>query len=89
MENRDRFIQITHIINPSLFYCRDLSLASEEQAKVKIIEEKLKSLAESVSFEDKYFFEPQEGDVSMVYVDTSIFLIAFFHYRLLHITGTT
>lgn len=57
-------IKITHITNPSRFYCRDLSLAEEEIAQINKIEEKLQQCAKKQTEVLKNYLEHKPNDVS-------------------------
>lgn len=63
MDKSSKLIAITHIINPSRFYCRDLSLATKEQEHITKIEKQLEELSEGRT-RDSFFYEPKQGDVS-------------------------
>lgn len=56
-------IEVTHIVNPSHFYCRDLSSAVEDNPKILNIEEKIKEIStQPNTLRD--FYSPRVNDVS-------------------------
>lgn len=63
MDRSSKLIAITHIINPSRFFCRDLSLAPEEQVHIAKVEKELEDLSKART-RDSFFYEPKQGDVS-------------------------
>jgi hypothetical protein len=64
MNNRIEPIKITHIINPSRFYCRYLSSAEDELVQITKIEAKIKEKAKSVNKRLKICAEDlKPGDV--------------------------
>jgi hypothetical protein len=58
-------VAITHIINPSCFWMRDLALADEELKQVTLIEKEIKREVKELENDPKTrFFEPNEkGEV--------------------------
>lgn len=46
MQSRLKLVQLTHVINPSRFYCRDLSKSEVEKAQIYEIEAELQLVAE-------------------------------------------
>lgn len=63
MENQAKIVAITHVVTPSMFYCHDLSLMTEEAAIVEEVETKLKKLSEKRN-KSENFYLPKEKDVS-------------------------
>lgn len=58
-------VSITHIVNPSLFFCRDLSLADEELKRTEGIEKELAELAKTnARVGINSFYVPKTEDVS-------------------------
>ncbi|CRL00972.1 CLUMA_CG014337, isoform A [Clunio marinus] len=71
MEKIPRKVEITHIINPSRFYCRDLSLINEEAENTKNIEESLMELAESRDKNMSKYFELNKGELVAFFCDVN------------------
>lgn len=61
-----KLVKITHFINPSRFYCRDMSQQNEELAQIKIIEDSLQDFMISNPGKLNDFFDPKPTDVSFV-----------------------
>lgn len=64
MDNQTKLIKITHIVNPSRFYCYDVNAQGNELMKIKVIEKRLSDLAEKQDKCFNTFYSPQPGDVS-------------------------
>lgn len=60
-------IKITHITNPSRFYCRDLTKETEELEQIKKVEKKLKEHAKSRIGKLDELLDAQAEDVSRIY----------------------
>jgi hypothetical protein len=58
-----RQVKITHVINPSRFYYRDLLNADQEQDKIDEFEKELQSFASSRKFMPSLQPEFKKGDV--------------------------
>lgn len=65
MDRQNKLIKITHIINPSRFYCRDVDLQDTEVKQIMQIEKRLSDLAEKPRNSMNEFYEPVPGDVSL------------------------
>lgn len=64
MAHYPKNVLITHFVNPSLFFCLDLSLAAEESTRTEEIEKQLAELAKTNVGIINYFYVPKAGDVS-------------------------
>lgn len=79
-----RIVSITHMVNPSLFFCCDLSLLTEEKKTTDEIEKRLAELSKTATYRE--FYVPRAGDVSLFalkIIDNNIRLhqIVAFYFR--------
>ena len=58
-------VEITHFINPSSFFCRDISLQNEDLAETNETEKKLAEYMKMNGPKIYEFYDPKKGDVSI------------------------
>lgn len=63
MDFQVKQVKITHFINPSLFYYRDLSKEQDELVQIVRVEEHLAKVAENARL--NCIFDPKPSDVSI------------------------
>lgn len=63
MTSQKKQIEITHFVNPSRFYFRNLELVDDEIAQIVKVEAKLVKLSKTRNQKLNKFFTPRKGEV--------------------------